>query len=81
MKRWQEDLNHCKKQQKIWNKYTTFSRELGKFRKKHALDCGKVRCKVCHFYKYPDREFDEHEILSDIGYKEQLHEFFTEEYE
>lgn len=46
----------------------------GRFRKKHAFDCGKVRCHICHGNKYPKREKHEHELRSDEDFKEQLKE-------
>jgi hypothetical protein len=46
----------------------------GRFRKRHAFDCGKPRCRVCHFNKYPKREKHEHEVRSDLAFQEQLRE-------
>jgi len=44
---------------------------LGRFRKKHAMDCGKPGCFVCHsdkILKIPSKK----EILADMRMKEQL---------
>lgn len=46
----------------------------GRFRKKDAFDCGNPRCNVCHFAKYPKRELHEHEVRSNLDFKEQLRE-------
>jgi hypothetical protein len=53
--------------------------QVGRFRKVDAHDCGKPRCGVCHYAKYPNRELHEHEILSDLSFKEQLREFFSQD--
>jgi hypothetical protein len=51
----------------------------GRFRKKDAFDCGNPRCNVCHYAKYPKREKHEHEIKSELSFKEQLKELREQE--
>jgi hypothetical protein len=46
--------------------------QVGRFRKKDAWDCGNPQCGVCHSDKYPKRTKHEHEIKSDVSFKEQL---------
>lgn len=53
--------------------------EKGRFRKKDAFDCGNSHCYVCHSDKYPRRSKNEHELKSDVNYKEQLKELRGEE--
>ena len=48
--------------------------QVGRFRKTDAYDCGNPRCGICHGNKYPKREKHEHELKSDISFKEQLKE-------
>lgn len=48
--------------------------QIGRFRKKDAFDCGNVRCGICHSDKYPKRTKHEHEIISDLNFKEQMKE-------
>lgn len=67
MKRFQDDKPVMLRQSKLVGKD-----DLGRFRKRHALDCGHARCGVCHSDKYPNRQKHEHEILSDISFREQL---------
>jgi hypothetical protein len=49
--------------------------QIGRFRKKDAWDCGNTQCGVCHSDKFPKRSKHEHEILSELSFKEQLKEF------
>lgn len=42
----------------------------GRFRKKHAFDCGRTQCHVCHGDKYPRRSMTRHEFLAEL----KLHE-------
>jgi hypothetical protein len=45
----------------------------GRFRKKHAFDCGNARCHICHSDKYPKREQTKQELLVEIKLREELH--------
>ncbi|MSR55916.1 MAG: hypothetical protein EXS09_21985 [Gemmataceae bacterium] len=46
----------------------------GRFRKRHAHDCGKARCQICHGYKFPCRRKSAKERLADMALKEQIRE-------
>ncbi len=48
--------------------------QIGRFRKIDAYDCGNTRCYVCHNDKLPKRSRHEQELLSELGFKEQLRE-------
>ncbi len=52
----------------------TCDEQVGRFRKKHAFDCGNVRCYTCHGDKYPVRSKHEHELRSEVSFREQLKE-------
>jgi hypothetical protein len=46
----------------------------GRFRKKHAFDCGKTRCLLCHGDKYPKREKKRQELVAELKFREWLEE-------
>jgi hypothetical protein len=83
MKRWHEEVSKYRQQ---WRKLTHRSdpaigrveecgSELGRYRKKHALDCGKARCGVCHYHKFYEKsDRHEFEVRSDDSFREQLRE-------
>jgi len=48
--------------------------QIGRFRKKDAVDCGNPHCLICHAYKFPKRQRTQKEILFDLKMKEQLKE-------
>lgn len=78
MKRFQEDRRAMARGQRLYAAHCPERpRELGRFRKRHALDCGKVRCGVCHGNKYPKRERHEHEVRADESFREQVRERVT----
>ncbi len=85
MKRWHEDykisLRECKKRKAILLKGLSSDivgydrhKQVGRFRKKDAFDCGNARCGCCHCDKFPKREKHEQEILSELSFHEQLME-------
>jgi hypothetical protein len=53
--------------------------QVGRFRKRDAFDCGIPHCGICHSDKYPKRISTEQEKISDLGFAEQLEEFFANE--
>lgn len=77
MKRWHEDVNHCRRQKRLHDRTVDLNMPLGRYRKQHAMDCGHVRCGICHGHKYPVRELHEHEVLADLDFREQLREFWV----
>ena len=77
MKRWHQDVKKMKKESKIaqcpWFRDKLPPKPLGKFRKRHALDCGKKDCCICHYdkiYKVKSHK----DIMEDLRTKEQLNE-------
>jgi predicted metalloprotease len=84
MKRWHEDKNAMKRQKKIWSEVHDYWNKnsekieneknfdsLGMFRKKHAMDCGKPGCLLCHFdkiFKIKSKK----DIIADLKTKEEL---------
>ena len=78
MKRWHEDSTAMKRQQKTWRKVNHYFYEdgsldgsLGRFRKKHAMDCGKTGCYICHSDKLMEYKTKQQEI-ADMRMKEQI---------
>lgn len=51
--------------------------QAGRFRKKHAHDCGLAHCQVCHGYKFPWREKSRKERLADLTCKEERRMFIS----
>lgn len=47
---------------------------VGRFRKRHAFDCGNTRCGLCHGDKYPKRYDTYQEWCADLKFKEGLEE-------
>ena len=50
-------------------------RQLGRFRKRHVLDCGRARCFLCHGDKLLDRRTRE-QCLADWNMKEGIDELY-----
>jgi len=73
MKRWKQDIKKMRKQKRIlkYLGHKLSKDELGRFRKRHALDCGKTRCILCHYEKYSGMKRRD-EQLSDLEMKEQI---------
>jgi hypothetical protein len=76
MKRWHDEIGVLHRRRKFLRSIERhyFQRELGKFRKKKPLDCGKTQCKLCHSDKYPKRELSKRDIIDNLSFKEQLKE-------
>ena len=51
------------------------SRQLGRFRKRNGLDCGKAKCFICHGDKLLDRQ-TRTERLADLKMKEGMDELY-----
>lgn len=47
-------------------------KQIGRFRKKDAYDCGNTQCKICHSDKFPKRTLSRQEKKSNLSLKEQL---------
>ena len=52
--------------------------QMGRFRKKHAYDCGKTQCRICHGEKFPKRQLSRQEIMAELRFKEQSRELHPE---
>ncbi len=75
MKRWHEEINIAKRNQKVRCKLVNSDDvPLGRYRKRDAYDCGKTQCGLCHNDKFPKRELTRKENLAKFNYKEQLKE-------
>ena len=76
MRRWHQEVFVCLREQRVHDQCASSFRphELGRFRKRHALDCGIPHCGVCHWDKIPKRELSEQEILSNLSFREQMRE-------
>ena len=48
-----------------------FSTQKGRYRKRHALDCGKPQCKLCHSSKIWDIKTHK-QVKADTDFKDQL---------
>jgi hypothetical protein len=89
MQRRSGDLSVTRRQ---WDEFLTYSkgwtnngltarkrRQKGRFRKKHAFDCGNTRCGGCHPDKYPRRKKTRQEKRADLFFTEQLRDFNKEQ--
>jgi hypothetical protein len=75
MQRWHKDIQVMKRQKRIWDKFLICydgveDKNLGRFRKKHALDCGKSGCLLCHSDKQLYKSRKEQEV--DLKFREQI---------
>lgn len=79
MKRWHEDVHKMQKEAVMATEFWLGAdlkqprQPLGKFRKKHALDCGKKDCCICHYEKVYHRK-NHKDYIADLRTKEQLNE-------
>lgn len=71
MKRWHDEVDHCRRQRR---RDVFRQRPLGRYRKRHGLDCGKTQCGVCHGDKYPRRELTIQEVKAEVSHSEQVAE-------
>jgi len=71
MKRWHQDYT---KSFKEWKKHCKdhvefnypCNDQVGRFRKRKALDCGNPQCYICHSDKYPKRNLTRQELISKL---------------
>jgi len=49
-------------------------KQIGRYRKKDAWDCGNARCFMCHGDKFPKRELTYQERCADLKIKEGIEE-------
>lgn len=55
-----------------------WAKQVGRFRKKKAFDCGNPQCKLCHSDKFPKREKTRQEIEADLKFQEGIEEIEVE---
>lgn len=75
MKRYHDEINVMRRQQRVDRGPQVTSQRfkpLGKYRKKHALDCGHTRCGICHGHKRFGHEETRQERESELKLKEYL---------
>src|SRR6266851_1103789 len=51
-------------------------KQVGRFRKVGAYDCGKPGCGICHSDKFPRRSWTRQEVRAELRLQEQLREIF-----
>ncbi len=51
-------------------------KQVGRFRKRDAYDCGRPGCGICHGDKFPRRSWTRQEIRAELRFQEQLREIF-----
>lgn len=54
-------------------------KQIGRFRKKDAWDCGNTRCHLCHGDKFPVRYKTRQELRADLDFQEGLEEVVVSE--
>ena len=83
MQRWHRERHIARKHQRDRAQLTCCDsdqqfdrdRQLGRFRKRNGLDCGRARCFLCHGDKLLDRQTRE-ESLADLKMKEGIDELY-----
>lgn len=83
MKRWHQEVSHYKRQKAKDSLFASgkTKTQLGRYRKRHALDCGKTRCRTCHNDKFPKRERHDQELLAVLSYVEQVADYLSQKEE
>jgi len=68
LKRFHEETAHMQRQKKVACGYGKKKKiELGRFRKRKAMDCGKTKCGLCHNDKFgPKRTPTRKEVMHDL---------------
>ena len=74
MRRWHQERHIAEHRQKLAKQYHPLrSNQLGRYRKRHPLDCGHSRCRLCHFDKLMGYRHEQ-QIRADASFEEQLGE-------
>jgi hypothetical protein len=68
------NLRYCKTPGQDPCEVNICDKQIGRFRKTDAYDCGHARCFMCHSDKFPVREKTRKELRSELKFKEQLEE-------
>lgn len=77
MKRYAQEKPIMERRKKVANHYVGKDwayGDLGRFRKKHPLDCGNTRCGVCHADKRYGHEETRQEAIASMCHSEQIKE-------
>lgn len=75
MERWHLEVRHCRRESCCdvrHNRDPWWAAQLGRYRKRKALDCGNPRCGVCHSDKFPKRDLTPQERRAEITKDEQM---------
>lgn len=62
-----------------WQVECVCDRQIGRFRKKDAWDCGNAHCLLCHSDKFPKRELTYQELCANLKLKEGLEELWLQD--
>lgn len=62
----------------IWDVDCPCDTQIGRFRKRHAGDCGITRCYLCHYDKYPKRDLTYQELCANLKLKEGIEEYWDD---
>ncbi|HKI37947.1 MAG TPA: hypothetical protein VKA46_39195 [Gemmataceae bacterium] len=79
MRRWHQEQTVSRRQWRIHQKFVhddlptgcDCDDQVGRFRKRRALDCGHARCQLCHFDKIHGIK-THHQRVADVRFREQL---------
>jgi hypothetical protein len=80
MRRWHQDLSVTSRQRWLQFHFVhdgqatgcACDEQLGRFRKRRALDCGHSRCQLCHFDKIHGIK-SHRQLIEDLRFHEQVH--------
>jgi hypothetical protein len=79
MQRWHRERHiarrHLRDRRQLICCDSSGDRQLGRFRKRNGLDCGRARCFLCHGDKLLNRQTRE-ESLADLKMKEGIDELY-----
>ena len=77
MQRWHRERHIARRHQRDRAHliYSESEQQLGRFRKRNGLGCGRARCFLCHGDKLLDRQTRE-ESLADLKMKEGIDELY-----
>lgn len=64
MRRYHSERHLAERRQRQFKAFTGIDRPVGVFRKKRLMDCGKSRCLLCSWCKFPKRTPTRQEMLA-----------------
>ena len=71
MKRWHDEIAIAERGSKLRASIFGTRLELGRYRKRHAMDCGNPQCHLCHSDKFPKRQRTRAELRAAMAEREQ----------